>query len=81
MANCANKLKSFDMELKKDFVVHLIQVSLPKEFDTLVMNYNMSIEKYTIEKLIAMCVQEKDMLKAMRSDNENYTKQSSYDKR
>jgi hypothetical protein len=48
MANCANKLKSFDMELKKDFVVHLIQVSLPKEFDTLVMNYNMSIEKYTI---------------------------------
>jgi hypothetical protein len=30
MTNFANKLKSFNIELKNDFVVHLISVSLSK---------------------------------------------------
>jgi hypothetical protein len=41
------------------------------EFTSTVVNYNMSPKKWTIEKLIAMCVQEEDMLKAMKSDNVN----------
>jgi hypothetical protein len=56
MTNFANMLKSFDMELNNDFVVHLILVCLPKEFETFVVNYNMSLEKWIIEKLVAMFV-------------------------
>ena len=36
----ASKLKPMDMELKDEFVVHLIFVSLPKEFVAFVVNYN-----------------------------------------
>lgn len=37
MTNFENKLKPFDIELKNDFVVHLILVSLPKEFETFIV--------------------------------------------
>ena len=40
MRNMASKLKPMDMELKDEFVVHLIFVSLPKEFVAFVVNYN-----------------------------------------
>jgi hypothetical protein len=34
MTNFANNIKRFDMKIKNDFVIHLILVSLPKEFET-----------------------------------------------
>jgi hypothetical protein len=56
MTNLAKKFKKFDMELKNNFVVHLILVSLPKKFETFVVNYNMSLGKWKIERIIFMCV-------------------------
>jgi hypothetical protein len=56
MTNFANKLKPFDIKLKNDFVIHLILVSLPKAFESFVVNYNFGPKKWTIKKLIAMCV-------------------------
>lgn len=38
MINFANKLKRYDMELKNDFIVHLNLASLPKGFETFVVN-------------------------------------------
>ncbi|KAL5649758.1 hypothetical protein ACJX0J_040567, partial [Zea mays] len=38
--------------LNNKCVIHLILVSLPKEFDTFIINYNMNSEKWIIEKLI-----------------------------
>jgi hypothetical protein len=58
MTNFANNLKYFDMELNNDFIVYLILVSLLKEFETFVVSYNMSVEKWIMERLIAMCVLE-----------------------
>jgi hypothetical protein len=40
MNHLNNKLKPMDLTLMEEFLVHLILSSLPKEFDTFVVNYN-----------------------------------------
>jgi hypothetical protein len=74
MSNMASKLKPMDMELPHAFVVHLILASLPKVFETFVVNYNISPEIWDLEKLIAMCVQEEERLKASYGDTINYVR-------
>jgi hypothetical protein len=65
-----------DMALKDEFLVHLIFVSLPKEFEAFVVNYNLQLEKWDIEKLIAMSVQEEERLKGSHGDSINHVKQN-----
>ena len=58
MSNTASKLKPMNLGLKDEFLIYLIFASLPKEYETFVVNYNMQLDKWDIEKLIVMCVQE-----------------------
>ena len=58
MSNTALKLKPIDFGLKDEFLIHLVYASVPKEYKTFVVNYNMQLDKWDIEKLIVMCVQE-----------------------
>jgi hypothetical protein len=76
MSNMASKLKPMDadLELKPALLVHLVMTSLPKEFDSFVINYNMSPDKWDLDKMIAMCVQEEDRLKASNGGSINYVK-------
>ena len=59
MGMCAlnSKLKPMDLDLKEEFLVHLVFASLPKEFAPFVVNYNMQPEKWNMEKAIGMCAQ------------------------
>jgi hypothetical protein len=45
MNHLNNKLKPMNLNLKEEFLVHVIFVSLPKEFDIFVVNYNIQPEK------------------------------------
>ena len=68
MSTTAAKLKSMKVGVDDDFLVHLIFSSLPKEYDNFVVNYNMQPDRWDIEKLIAMCVQEEERLKSSHND-------------
>ena len=41
MSNTASKLKPIDLRLKDEFLILLVFASLPKEYETFVVNYNM----------------------------------------
>ena len=74
MSNMAAKLKPMDadLEIKPALLVHLVMASLPQEFATFVVNYNMSPGTWDVEKTIAMCVQEEERLKAAHGGTLNY---------
>jgi hypothetical protein len=69
-----NKVKPMDMTLKEEFLIHVIFASLPKEFDTFVVNYNIQSEKWDLERCMAMCVQEEEIIKAANGDTLSFVK-------
>ncbi|XP_072147507.1 uncharacterized protein, partial [Setaria viridis] len=72
MYNLAAQLKPMDLELKPGHIIHLVFASLPKEFDTFVVNYNMQPEQWDMEKMIAMCVQEEDRIRSSHGGSLHY---------
>jgi hypothetical protein len=76
MSNTASKLKPTDLGLKDEFLIHLVFASLPKEYETFVVNYNLQPDKWDIEKLITTCVQEEERLKSSHGDSANHGKEN-----
>ena len=76
MSNMAAKLKSMeaDLELKPALIVHLVMASLPPQFENFIINYNVSPEKWDIEKTIAMLSQEEERLKSQNGGSLNFVK-------
>jgi hypothetical protein len=63
MSNIAARLKPLDLAIKDGFLIYLIYNSLLKEFETFEVNYNSMNDKWTLEKFIAMRVQEEERIK------------------
>jgi hypothetical protein len=72
MSNINAKLTAMKLVLPEEFLVHLVFVSLPQEYATFAVNYNSQEEKWNLQKLIDMCVQEEDMLSALHGGSLNY---------
>jgi hypothetical protein len=65
-----------DLRLKDEFLIYLVFASFPKEYETFIVNYNLQPDKWDIEKLIAMCVQEEERLKSSHGDLANHVKKN-----
>jgi hypothetical protein len=63
MSNVAARLKPLDLAIKDGFLIYLIFNSPTKEFKTFELNYNSMNDKSTLEKFIAVCVQEEERIK------------------
>jgi hypothetical protein len=74
MNNQACKLKQMNLALKEEVFIHLVFASLPKEYVTFIVNYNMQPEKWNLEKLMAMYAQEEDRIKVSNGGTINYVK-------
>jgi molybdopterin converting factor small subunit len=71
MSNIAARLKPLDLAIKDGFLIYLIFNSLLKEFKTFEVKYNFMNDKWTLEKFIAMCVQEEERIKHNNGDVDN----------
>jgi hypothetical protein len=74
MSTTTSKLKPMDLGLKDAFLVYLIFASLPKEYEAFVVNYNMQPDNWDLKKLMTMCVQEEERLKALHGDSVHHVK-------
>jgi hypothetical protein len=63
MSKVTARLKLLDLAIRDGFLIYLIFNSLPKEFETFEVDYNSMNDKCTLEKFIAMCVQEEERIK------------------
>ncbi|XP_028788270.1 uncharacterized protein LOC114744249 [Neltuma alba] len=62
MRDLSSQLKTFEMEPIEQFLVQLILNSLPAQFDAFKVSYNTHKEKWSVDELLSMCVQEKTRL-------------------
>ena len=72
MVDMAEKLKTMDMTISDNLLVHFIMISLPSpKFKVFKVNYNLLTEKWNVSELIAKCVQEEERQKADNKDQVN----------
>ena len=63
MSNLVTRLRALRLELSDDILVHLVLISLAIQFGPFKISYNTQKEKWTLNELIAQCVQEEERLK------------------
>ena len=63
MSNLVTRLNALKLELSQDILVHLVLISLPTQFSPFKISYNTQKKKWTLNELIAQCVQEEERLK------------------
>ncbi|KAL6322834.1 hypothetical protein AAG906_020834 [Vitis piasezkii] len=69
MSNLVTRLKALKLELSENILVHLVLISLPTQFSPFKISYNTQKEKWTLNELIAQCVQEEERLKGTIKEN------------
>ena len=63
MRDIAAQLKTLEVEMFNSFLVHFILNTLPQQYGPFKISYNTHKDKWSINKLLTMCVQEEKRLK------------------
>ncbi|KAL6310797.1 hypothetical protein AAG906_017379 [Vitis piasezkii] len=63
MRNIAAQLKTLEVEMSDSFLVHFILNTLPQQYGPFKISYNTHKDKWSINELLTMCVQEEGRLK------------------
>jgi hypothetical protein len=63
MRDMAAQLKSLEIDISESFLVHFILNSLPFEYVPFKISYNTHKDKWLVNELLTMCVQEEERLK------------------
>lgn len=63
MSNTDLKLKALNLEFSEDLVIHLVLPSLPSQFGQFKISYNYQKEKWSLNELNLLCVQEEETMK------------------
>ena len=66
MCDIANKLKTLDMAISDDFLVHFIMTSLPARYSPFKISYNTQKATWSMAELISYCDEEEERQKAER---------------
>nr|KAJ0208654.1 hypothetical protein LSAT_V11C400165350 [Lactuca sativa] len=68
----SSKLKALKLGIFDDFLVHLVLLSLPAQFNQFNVSYNCKRDKWTLNELIFFCVQEEDMMKKEMNESAHF---------
>jgi hypothetical protein len=63
MSDMAAQLKSLEIDISESFLVHFILNSVPSEYVPFKISYNTYKDKWSVNELLTMCVQEEERLK------------------
>lgn len=63
MINISAQLAALEMPLDDQVLVHMALKSLPPQFDQLNITYNTQKDKWSLNELIAVCVQEDERIR------------------
>ena len=63
MRDMSAQLKSLEVDIFESFLVHFILNSLPSEYSPFKISYNTHKDKWSVNELLTMCVQEAKKLK------------------
>ncbi|XP_073061873.1 uncharacterized protein [Primulina eburnea] len=69
MRDIAARLKTLEVTISDNFLVHFILCTLPQQYGPFKISYNTHKDKWSINELMTMCVQEEGRLLMEKSDN------------
>ena len=62
MRDIATQLKRLEVDMFETFLVHYILNTLPQQYEPFKISYNIHNDKWSINELLTMCVQEEGRL-------------------
>ena len=78
MRDIAAQLKSLEVDMSESFLVHFILNSLPLQYSPFKISYNTHKEKWSINELLTMCVQEEGRLTLEMGESAHYVAQGKH---
>ena len=78
MRDVSAQLKALDVDFSESFLVHFILTSLPADYTTFKVSYMTHKEKWSVNELLNMCVQEDGRLKQEKLETVNLVSHTGY---